>query len=160
MNDNLDENKQKGDAFEKWVVKKFDRDYFQVEEWRSDKYVDGIYPVSNHFPDLEISFSLPGKDINKTFAVECKWRKNLYKGGINWAEEYQVKNYAEYAAMLKIPVFVILGVGGEPDKPESVYIIPLQKLQYKFCTGTYLNKFRHINIDKNFFYDFEKSKLL
>ena len=39
----LDENKAKGDAFERFVVKQFDKKYFTLQEWRSDKYVDGIY---------------------------------------------------------------------------------------------------------------------
>ena len=60
-----DDNKVKGDNFEKFVVKKFDKKYFTIQEWRSDKYTDGIYAVSNHFPDLEVMFnftiSLPEK---------------------------------------------------------------------------------------------------
>ena len=61
--DDFDENKAKGDAFEKFVVKNFDRKYFTLQEWRSDKYVDGIYAVSNHFPDLEVTFTFRKKNI-------------------------------------------------------------------------------------------------
>ncbi|HNW69367.1 MAG TPA: hypothetical protein PKI01_03115 [Bacteroidales bacterium] len=159
MNDKLVENKIKGDAFEKWVVKKFDRDYFQVEEWRSDKSVDGIFPTSNHFPDLEISFFDPKSNTCKTFAVECKWRKALYKGGINWAEGYQIKNYADYAAKLSIPVFVILGLGGEPENPVSVFIIPLKNIHSHFLTIEQLIPYLHSNNTKGFFFDFEKELL-
>ena len=61
------ENKQKGDDFEKFVVQRFDKKYFTLQEWRSDKYVDGVYAVSNHFPDLEINYKLG--NIKDSFAV-------------------------------------------------------------------------------------------
>jgi hypothetical protein len=127
--DDFDENKAKGDAFEKFVVRNFSRKYFTLQEWRSDKYVDGIYAVSNHFPDLEIIFNFKEKDVNEAFAIECKWRKNYYKNGIEWAQNYQIKNYKEYAEKLNIPVFVVIGVGGEPEEPEELFIVPLQEMK-------------------------------
>jgi hypothetical protein len=72
--DDYEENNGKGDAFEQFVVKNFDKAYFTLQEWRSDKYVDGIYPVSNHFPDLEVIFTFKSKGFREAFAVECKWR--------------------------------------------------------------------------------------
>lgn len=47
--DDFDENKAKGDAFEKFVVKNFDRKYFTLQEWRSDKYVDRFMPFQITF---------------------------------------------------------------------------------------------------------------
>ena len=72
-----EENKAKGDAFEKFVVKSFSREFFTLQEWRSDKYVDGIYAVSNHFPDLEVIFDDKLKGVKDVFAIECKWRKRF-----------------------------------------------------------------------------------
>jgi hypothetical protein len=159
METDIEENKRKGDEFEKWVVKKFDTAFFKVGEWRSDKYVDGIYPESNHFPDLEINFCYKKKNITKTFAVECKWRKSFYKGGINWAKGYQVKYYTDYASRLEIPVFVILGVGKEPSDPEKVFIIPLKDIKNDFLTDIELKPYLHNDIKGNFFFDYEKLAL-
>lgn len=149
------ENKAKGDAFESFVVKHFNKKFFTLQEWRGDKYVDGNYPVSSHFPDLEVSFGY----INETFAIECKWRKYYYQNAIKWAYDYQIKNYKEYTAKLNIPVFVIIGVGGEPSKPEEVFIIPLSKLESNTISEEELKSYKRKIADKEFFWDFKKNKL-
>jgi hypothetical protein len=157
--DDFDENKAKGDAFEKFVVKNFNQKYFTLQEWRSDKYVDGIYAVSNHFPDLEVIFDFKSKGINEAFAIECKWRKNYYKNGIEWAQNYQIKNYKEYADKLSIPVFVVIGVGGEPEKPEELFIVPLQEMKSNTITKSELANYKKDISDTRFFWDYEKNKL-
>jgi hypothetical protein len=157
--DDFDENKAKGDAFEKFVVKNFSRKYFTLQEWRSDKYVDGIYAVSNHFPDLEVIFNFKEKGVNEAFAIECKWRKNYYKNGIEWALNYQIKNYKEYADKLSIPVFVVIGVGGEPEKPEELFIVPLQEMKSNTITKSELANYKKDISDTRFFWDYEKNKL-
>jgi hypothetical protein len=110
--DNFDENKAKGDAFEKYVVLKFDTGYFIIKEWRSDKMVNGMYAVSNHFPDLEVEFNFHKKNIKETFAVECKYRSDYYKNGVEWAHDYQLDNYKKYAATIKVPVFIVMELAG------------------------------------------------
>jgi len=157
--DDFDENKAKGDAFEKFVVKNFDQKYFTLQEWRSDKYVDGIYAVSNHFPDLEVIFNFKEKAIKEAFAIECKWRKNYFKNEIEWAKNYQIKNYKEYAKKLNIPVFVVIGVGGEPEKPNELFIVPLLNLKDNVISKSELEKYKKDISDTRFFWDYEKNKL-
>jgi hypothetical protein len=157
--DDFDENKAKGDAFEKFVVRNFSRKYFTLQEWRSDKYVDGIYAVSNHFPDLEVIFNFKEKGVNEAFAIECKWRKNYYKNGIEWAQNYQIKNYKEYAEKLNIPVFVVIGVGGEPEEPEELFIVPLQEMKSNTISKSELANYKKDISDTRFFWDYEKNKL-
>lgn len=155
----LDENKAKGDAFERFVVKNFDKKYFTLQEWRSDKYVDGIYAVSNHFPDLEVIFNLESKGVREAFAIECKWRKSLYRESIEWAKDYQLKNYQEYADKLKIPVFVVIGVGGEPEKPQELFIVPLHKMKSNTISKSDLANFKKGTMDTPFFWDYDKNVL-
>jgi len=157
--DDFDENKAKGDAFETFVVKNFSRKYFTLQEWRSDKYVDGIYAVSNHFPDLEVIFNFKKKGINEAFAIECKWRGYYYKNEIKWAENYQINNYKEYAEKLNIPVFVVIGVGGEPKMPEELFIVPLQEMKSNTITKSELANYKKDISDTRFFWDYEKNKL-
>jgi len=157
--DDFDENKAKGDAFETFVVKNFSRKYFTLQEWRSDKYVDGIYAVSNHFPDLEVIFNFKEKGINEAFAIECKWRGYYYKNEIKWAENYQINNYKEYAEKLNIPVFVVIGVGGEPKMPEELFIVPLQEMKSNTITKSELANYKKDISDTRFFWDYEKNKL-
>lgn len=153
------DNKAKGAAFEKYVVQHFSRKYFSLQEWRSDKYVDGIYAVSNHFPDLEVVFDFKSKSIKQSFAIECKWRQNFYHNGIEWAKDYQVKNYQDYATKLNIPVFVVIGLGGTPDKPQEVFIVPLAKMNSSTITKTELTNYKKENPETAFFWDYEKNVL-
>ncbi len=157
--DDFDENKAKGDAFESFVVKHFDKNYFTLQEWRGDKYVDGNYPVSSHFPDLEVNFTFKNQNINENFAIECKWRKTYYKNSIEWAHNYQIKNYREYTDKLNIPVFVVIGVGGEPNKPNEIFIIPLSKLESNTISKDELKPYKRKTVDENFFWDFKENKL-
>jgi len=159
QHDDYEENKAKGDAFEKFVVKNFDPKYFTLQEWRSDKYVDGIYAVSNHFPDLEVIFDFKSKGVNEAFAIECKWRGYYYKNEIKWAENYQINNYKEYAEKLSIPVFVVIGVGGEPKMPEELFIVPLQEMKSNTITKSELANYKKDISDTRFFWDYEKNKL-
>jgi len=155
----FDENKAKGDAFERFVVKNFDKKYFKLQEWRSDKYVDGIYAVSNHFPDLEVIFNMESKGVREAFAIECKWRKSFYHDSIEWAKDYQLKNYQEYADKLKIPVFVVIGVGGEPENPQELFIVPLQKMKSNTISKNELYEYKKDSIKTPFFWDYDKNAL-
>lgn len=158
-NDQYDVNKAKGDAFEKFVIQKFNKDYFTIQEWRSDKYVNGMYAVSNSFPDLEIAFELKKEKKKDVFAVECKWRKNYFKNEIKWAEGYQLGNYRDYAKKIGIPVFVVIGVGGEPENPTTLYIVPLDSIKSNVLTIEELKQFERLKTHSNFFWDENKRVL-
>lgn len=155
--DKFEENKAKGDAFESLIVKMFDTQYFTLHEWRGDKYVEGNYPVSNHFPDLEVIFNHKGE--KDQFAIECKWRKDYFKGGIEWAQGYQVSNYQNYAEGTGLPVYVVIGVGGQADNPKEMFLIPLQEIKYQTLYKSSLEPYRR-PADKNFFWDSESKKLI
>jgi hypothetical protein len=97
--------------------------------------------------------------VKEAFAIECKWRKNYFKNGIEWAQNYQIKNYKEYAEKLNIPVFVVIGVGGEPEKPEELFIVPLSKMKSNTITKSELANYKKDISDARFFWDYEKNKL-
>lgn len=154
-----DENKEKGDTFEKYIVKNFSPKYFTLQEWRSDKYVDGVYAVSNHFPDLEVVFELKSKGVKEAFAIECKWRKNYFKNGVEWAKNYQIENYKEYAEKVNIPVFVVIGMGGKPSKPNELFIVPLSEIKSNILTKSELEKYKKDSSNTQFFWDYENNEL-
>ncbi len=147
---------RKGSRFESYVVTKFDRRYFRLLYWRGDKNINGIYAESDRYPDLEIEFRHGG---NMTrFAVECKWRRKwLNRDGekrcVFWAKDRQIATYNDYSAGKEIPVFVVIGVGGRPDAPDDVYIVPLFRLKYPYATADYLQPFRRKDAGRDFFFD-------
>lgn len=150
----LNEAEQKGREFENWVVEHFNRKYFEIIEWRGDKYHKGAYAASNTYPDLELALQLHGKKYD--FAVECKYRSQWNGEGVEWADEQNVKNYNEFAKKKNIPVIIVIGIGGTPCDPENVFCCPLDKMQYTWAKKAHLEKFRREEKDKSFFYDTEK----
>jgi hypothetical protein len=120
---NQDVYKEDGDAFEKFILHRFDSKYFTLLDWRGDKVSNGVYPKSSTYPDLEMEFRFA--DLKTVFAVECKFRKALYDGVFK-LEKRQFDNYLEFSKSKEMPVYVALGVGGEPNDPKDLYIIPLK----------------------------------
>lgn len=155
ISDDLPE--EKGLRFEKYILHKFNLNFFKVKEWRGDKFTDGIYAESTKYPDIEIEFSL--KDTKKLFAVECKWRKGYFQDRIQWARKEQILIYKCYSEENNIPVSVVIGVGRYPDNPEDVFVIPLDDLTEPFLTLDFLAKYRRLDKNKYFFFDLEKCVL-
>lgn len=118
--------KDKGNRFEEYIVKKLNRNYFQLKEWRSDKGINGIYAESNKHPDLEIIYT--HNSVNSLFAIECKYRSSLIGDAVNIAKPYQLDNYRKYSNERAIPVFIVLGLSGFPEKPDEEFIIPLESI--------------------------------
>lgn len=154
-----DANEQKGMEFEIWVKDHFNKKYFTLKEWRSDKYDKGTYAESNRYPDMEWEFHFDKKNVCKTFAVECKWRKDFFNESIEWASEENINIYNRFSKERNMSVFVIIGVGGSPSSPAVVYSIPLKALQYPHAKRDYLEKFCMEDLSKNFYYDYKKDQL-
>tara|TARA_R110002072_G_C7827472_1_gene523864 strand:+ start:151 stop:546 length:396 start_codon:yes stop_codon:yes gene_type:complete len=70
----IDVNQKAGLDFEKFVVQKFDKKFFQIRNWAGDKYVEGRYAETTTQPDIQLSLKLGANSY--PFAVECKWRSN------------------------------------------------------------------------------------
>lgn len=148
--------KNHGLAFEQFVVKNFDPNYFKLINWRGDKYIDGHYPLSSFDPDLDYVYQDAAR--KESFAVECKWRKDFGNNTVTLAEERQLNNYRQYQNTKSYPVFIILGVGGSGSQPESIYIIPLNEVFSPFITKEKLSKYYRYKKGK-FFLEIPAMKL-
>ncbi len=167
--------KVKGDAFEEYVVDKFDmltegdkkkpflnkHGRFILIDWRGDKGEGGVFPEKNKYPDLEIGcFLYQDKNPHK-FAVDCKFRGDYYHGKIKICKTQTLKNYKEYEQKEGLKTFIVLGVGGYPDNPEDMFIIPLERLKIvdTELTVEQLAFYREPGKRKSFYYDCNKKKL-
>lgn len=128
-----EENLEKGDMFEDHISTLFN-EYFSIER-------------NQAFPD----FLIKSNSNRDKFAVECKWKKQLYEDSF-WIEERQFINYKEYQNEYNIPFFMVLGLGGTASEPDQIFIIPLKRLQYRDIKKHYLDKFKRKNKYKPFFY--------
>lgn len=151
------EAEKKGLDFEKYVVNKFPKKYYSIKEWRSDKRVNGHYAETNTYPDLELILHLGKSEF--TFAVECKWRHDISGNGyIKWCEESQLERYNIFAKDKNIPVFIVLGIGGTPSTPSSVYCVPLRSMKFNKVKKEYLEDFKHDD-SKEFYYYAKEEEL-
>ena len=82
-----------------------------------------VCPESNRYPDFVFDYQ------GKGFAVECKWREKLQ---LNVEKDLfstdKMAIYQQFSTERNIPVFIVLGVGGEPSNPELLYNIPLSEI--------------------------------
>jgi hypothetical protein len=143
-------NTKNGYDFEKFIVQKFDKKFFKVMEWTSDKFVDGVYSKKNEDPDILLELKANGKLY--TFAVECKWRQTLLPEGIEFAGKEQFQRYKKYEESKDIPVFVAIGIGGKASSPNKLFVVPLRKLSSNFIDREKLQIFTK-SVDGDFYYD-------
>lgn len=146
-----DENVQKGYEFEKFVVKRFSDHFFKLHHWQGDKGVDGIYPKANADPDLIYHLETGGRQYK--IAVECKYRSKLYDDDTVEFQWYQIKNYNEFGTKNRMPVFIILGLGGTPSEPNELFIIPLSAVYQSKLTYKHLKNYKRYSLHSNFFYN-------
>ena len=122
----LPEEVLKGREFEDYVLELFNvrkGGDFTLKEWQGDKTLGDICPESNRHPDFVFDYQ------GKEFAVECKWRERLtanIEKDLFSADKLAI--YQQFADEHRMPVFIVLGVGGEPSNPELLYNIPLPEI--------------------------------
>lgn len=152
----IDVNQKAGLDFEKFVVQKFDKKYFDIRNWAGDKFVEGRYADTTTQPDIQLSLKLRGASY--PFAVECKWRSEPKGDFIRFANDGQLERYKAFAKKENYPVFIVLGIGGKASDPAKLYIFPIQELNKPFLHKSAMGKY-HMKIDSDFFFDQESKTL-
>lgn len=94
---------------------------------------------TSYFPDLQLSRMNEGKETH--IAIECKFRTGLENGFVSFAYDEQLKRYKQFEEQSKIPVIVVLGLGGTPEAPNNVYEIPLAALHQPYVGEQLLEEF-------------------
>lgn len=128
-----------GRDFEQFVITRFDNREYRLIEWRSDKFIHGWGgPESSRAPDILMEHIASGD----RFAIECKFRSRASGNRLVWARPDQLDTYREYEVAQKIPVYVAIGLGGNPSEPENLFIIKLERMKFPDVLLYYLEKFR------------------
>ena len=117
MNDEL----LKGREFEDHVLELLgvaNNDKLTLKEWRGDKSMPGIYPEGNSNPDLILEYD------GHPFAIECKWRSHMPKDiSKELLPPARVALFERYSKERRMPIFLLLGIGGLPCDPDVLYIM-------------------------------------
>jgi hypothetical protein len=135
MPDFTDPTHEAGYAFERHVIGLLSRD-FRVIGWMGDGARErGEIDFS---PDLVVEHVPSGTVIG----IECKFRSTLFGGNISWAKEYQPAKYRRFAAQTGHKTFVVIGVGGTPERPDYMYCLPLWQAQHNRLKPDDLKRYR------------------
>ena len=156
VSNSTDQNEKNGYDFEKFIVQKFNPNYFKIKEWAGDKYVNGIYAETTLNPDILFKFSLKGEAF--FFSVECKWRKDFYQNSIEFATRDQLERYRRYEEKENLPVFIAIGIGGQAVAPNHLYIVPLGQIGSNILNKDFLEEFEK-DTEEKFFYDPQTEEL-
>ena len=120
MNDEL----LKGREFEDHVLELLgvaSNDKLTLKEWRGDKSLPGIYPEGNSNPDLVLEYD------GRPFAIECKWRSHMPKDiSKELLPPARVALFAKYSQENKLPVYLLLGIGGLPSDSDLLLLAPME----------------------------------
>jgi len=135
----------KGIRFEKYISNLFPKNLWVLTDRTKDSSKNFDRTVESDMnPDLTFRNILTGK----TIAIECKFRSTFYRGKYQdfgyWWKKEQGERYKKYGKKMNVPVFVALGIGGTPQKPNRLFISPLETLNeapYGFVTEKMLKPF-------------------
>lgn len=151
----IDWKRKNGIDFEKCIVKMLNQNYYTLQEWRGDKYIEGIFPETNCNPDIIVKVNLHKIDVQ--FAIECKWRTDFFHDYVRIASDRQLDHYRKFQEERNMPVFFALGIGGTGENPEMIYIFPLNKIKYPILSKKYIC--RHQKKDKELYFDIKTQRL-
>jgi hypothetical protein len=115
-----------GEKFEDFIGENIFSDslYTLVEKTHSYSINKSRYVESSMNPDFKFRDKLKRRE----FWVEVKFRSKFFQGRIEWCNHKQLKRYQSIDQ--NIPVFIAIGVGGEPEKPHYLSIIPIRRIKY------------------------------
>ena len=135
--DTFDVNKEKGNEFEDFMIQLLGKEKgVQLVSRNSDYHKNGVSASENMEPDLKFKLnSIP-------FSIECKWRKSFFNEEVFFAKNYQIRNYNKYQIDRKQEVFVAFGVGGHPNSPEKLFLLPLAKLAEEYIGESEIKKYQ------------------
>lgn len=139
----------KGDDFEKCLRRKvFTKMSYDMVMKTHDFHVNNEdYVESSLYPD----FLFRNKKTNKEFFVEAKYRENLFQGKVNWCKEYQFRRYRKLLDEMpaRTPVIIAIGLGGRPDNPKQIFLVPLDEIKYNSLYLNFLDRYEFEEKRKN-----------
>lgn len=122
---------RRGEAFEDYVERNILAKHFSLR-YRTPSYAETQvqYNEDALLPDFRFYCAYQKKE----FWVEAKFREATMDGKVEWCRYDQLQRYR--GVNQRMPVFVAIGLGGRPEWPERLFIVPLDALNY---TGVYLS---------------------
>jgi hypothetical protein len=135
---------KKGDLFEKFVENELFKasDYVLVSRTNSYDQNKNRYAEDTLRPDFKFRCKKTGQE----FYVEAKYRSRFNaENKLEVISYTQIERFKGIQKEESIPIFIAIGYGGSPENPDSVSLIPLEKLSYLELYPSFLKRF---NVEK------------
>jgi len=128
---------KKGEAFEEYLRDRIfpEELYTLFHQTHGYEQNDKRFVESSLLPDLGF-YPVRTK---KKFYVEAKYRSSFVGDKLEWAKDYQLKRYREIDR--DTPVFIAIGLGGEPKHPDKLFLIPVSHIKYTGLFGSFLKPY-------------------
>lgn len=115
--------------------------------------VSGLFSTYYYTPlsvehDVDLLYEACRGDSTHTFGVVCRWFSNCPTDGVEWCCADSLSLYGTSSAY---PVFLVLGIGGSPESPESMYILRAWTLR-NALTPNFLSKAHRKTPGRKFYY--------
>ena len=145
---NTPESFKKGEAFQDYIRKHlFTKDKFDMLH-KTHAYAINKKDFAIE-DSIEPDFKFRVKKTGKAFWVEAKYRSTYYKGDmVDCCKPPQLTRYKEKEIDEKLPVYITLGLGGEPDSPDQVFLIPVEDIKGPKLFRSFLEK-NHYEVPKH-----------
>jgi len=119
--------RDKGIEFETFFLDLFpERDYILLKRTNKIDPINGAFVKNN----LKIDMQFRDCKTRQIFAVKCRYRRGLFMGRFDWDSKYLLSSYREFERDNNVPIFISMGLGGIPEKPERVFFMPLKEIPY------------------------------
>lgn len=144
------DNDQLNRVFEAYIADKFDREEYRLVHWRRDKKLRKTSSPEDYLPSLSFQLS---DNSSIQFAIECQFSSSFTNTNAIRVSTQEIDKCYLYQQNNNRPMFVILGVGGSPEKPERIYVVPLNDIprQQEYLPASYLSRYRKLDLKSNFF---------
>ncbi len=142
--------RSKGDLFEAYSADLFpnsDFTFLEVTPRRPD--LNGRWVESLLNPDFKIRYEPNGHII----WVECKYRSKLHNGMLDWCNDQQLERYRRFQKVHRPEmVYVVVGLGGRPDSPDSIFCMPLVEVPSTTLEPGFYERYSMLPVGRPFEY--------
>jgi hypothetical protein len=136
--------------FEAFVVTLFDPLYFSYSRLKASENTRSDIAVREVSPELHFHFH--HKEKEHAFAVQCLYVSDVDESDvvIKLFPQEQLQQYRNYQDRHGIDVYYVVGIGGTPDDPREMYLLPAAAVEREVVSRDAL---RNFNKSGMFFYN-------
>lgn len=141
-------------VFEAFVITLFDPLYFRHRRPKPEKVLAGSRSEGESVPDLEFDFN---KDETRvSFAVKCVYYKRAMVNELQLFSAERQQAFRRFEEERNIDLYYIIGMGGRPDDPRELYLVPAKAIRSEYITKAALKPYGKSGM---FFYNKAAQKL-